>query len=80
MGDPSVTVTEALRIAVVLEREKNRTHWLMKRDRDPKWKLRVSTGKVFRNVEGDEIGLDARDVMGRDWYVVDDNGEEVTSI
>jgi hypothetical protein len=51
--------------------------WLRKRDRSIEWTLYVAAGNVFRNEKGEQVNLDARDVHGDDWYLVDDQGNEV---
>jgi len=52
--------------------------WLRKRDRAEEWCLFVAGGKVYRNKSYEEVSLDARDCMGEDWYVVDDQGQELS--
>ena len=46
---------------------------LRKKDRTENWCLYVAAGTVFRNFYTDmEVELDARDILGLDWYVVKD--------
>lgn len=49
--------------------------WLRKRDRTEEWCLYVAAGNVYRKESGEEVTLDARDCMGDDWYLIDDNDE-----
>jgi len=56
----------------------NEDLFLRKRDRTEAWTLHVAAGSVYRNDDGDEISLDARDCMGDDWYLVDGEGAEKT--
>lgn len=65
-----------IRDAIILARLKN--GWLMKRDRTDDWAFYVAAGSVFMGENGIEITLDARDCIGDDWYVVDDDGNEIS--
>lgn len=54
--------------------------FLMKRDRSPMWCLFVATGLVYRSAgNGDQVGLDAEDCLGTDWYVVDKDTREIAA-
>ncbi len=52
--------------------------FLRKKGRTDEWTLYVAFGSVYRKQNGIEIELDARDCMGNDWYLIDNNGDEVT--
>lgn len=56
--------------------------FIRKRDRSDAFVLYVGAGSVYRFAEphpqaGIEHGLDARDCVAVDWFLVDDDGREV---
>jgi len=56
--------------------------FIRKRDRTENWTLYVGPGSVYRFAEeselaGQECEMDARDCVGDDWYLVDEEGQEV---
>lgn len=67
-----------IRDAVLLAQA--RYAWIMKRDRTKEFCLHVAVGSVFRDNDGAEVSLDARDCREDDWYVVDENGDEIAPL
>lgn len=51
--------------------------WIRKRGRTLDFTLHVAAGSVYRNDDGIEVSLDARDCIGDDWYLIDAEGDEV---
>ena len=52
--------------------------WIRKRDREEAWCLYVAAGSIYRNQDGAQVDLDARDCIADDWYLINDNGDEVS--
>jgi hypothetical protein len=51
--------------------------WIRKRGRTEDFTLHVAAGSVYRKDDGDEVSLDARDCIGNDWYLVNEDADEV---
>jgi len=52
--------------------------FIRKKGRKEEYTLYVAAGNVFRFANtGEETELDARDVLGNDWYLVDTDGKEI---
>lgn len=59
-----------IRDATILAMDKDL--FIKKRDSRHEFTLYVAAGSVFRmSPSGEEYSMDARDVVGDDWYVVD---------
>lgn len=50
---------------------------IRKRDRNESYWFRVTPTGLYRNRNGVEISLNAKDCMSNDWYLVDKKGLEV---
>lgn len=60
-----MNIQEATKLAI------EKDCWIGKRDRTDEWCLYVAAGNVFRDKNGDQVDLDARDCLGDDWYLID---------
>jgi hypothetical protein len=62
------TLSASTNPLIIRKRNKNESYW-----------FKVTAGGIYRNKNGVEIGLNAKDCMSNDWYLVDKKGAEVAT-